>query len=328
MTAVLLTKTSGTNGSRNRRNASVPSRTIEQPVMKCGRCTVSDLAAPMSSAKAEPSSDRQEKTVRKPKPRSAIHHSPLWLTLLPFLITAGTFVLSFAQQYRQHKDDTQATQDSEWRKALEQVSSKESDVAIQGAYEMESFLSDQQHGPQALSITSALLPNVNDQRFFDIILSGLFPKADQTNQSQFIAVNVALAGQLNDEYYSVLKTLTNAKSSPADQSFADFLMHPDQFYREDSESDKLAYVLTKTWELDSVSHSLSKLWNHGPGVPGATPNDQWLSGVVLFNNDYSKADFRNARGMDEVLFVGNCKVNKTALPSGVDVKCAAPNPAS
>jgi hypothetical protein len=288
---------------------------------------MSDLAAQWLEPEAEQSSKAQDGAAHKPKRARASHRSPLWLTLLPFIITAGTFVLSFTQQYRQHMDETQATRDSEWRKAVQQVSSKESDIAIQGAYEMESFLDDQQHGPQALSITSALLPNVNDERFFDIILFGLLPKADQKNQSQLIAVDVALATQLKDEHYRVVKTFTRAKRPPKDPSFSNFLMNPGQFYREDSESDKYSYVLTKTWELDSASHGLAKLWNHEPASPGTTPDGQLLEGVVLFNNDYSKVDFRQTRGMNEVLFVGGCKVNKMALPSGIEVKCAAPSAA-
>ena len=288
---------------------------------------MSDLAAQWLEPKAEQSSETQDAATHKPKRARASHRSPLWLTLLPFIITAGTFVLSFTQQYRQHMDETQATRDSEWRKAVQQVSSKESDIAIQGAYEMESFLDDQQHGPQALSITSALLPNVNDERFFDIILFGLLPKANQKNQSQLIAIDVALATQLRDEHYRVVKTFTRAKRPPKDVSFSNFLMNPGEFYREDSESDKYAYVLTKTWELDSASHGLAKLWNHEPASPGTTPDGQSLEGVALFNNDYSKVDFRQTRGMNEVLFVGDCKVNKMALPSGIEAKCAAPSAA-
>ena len=285
---------------------------------------MSDLAAQWAEPKAETPDRTQDKVGHKPKRRRVSHRTPLWLTLLPFIITAGTFVLSFAQQYRQHADETQATRDSEWRKAVQQVSSKESDVAIQGAYEMESFLDDQQHASQAISITSALLPNVNDQRFFDILLFGLVPKANQKNQSQLIALDVALATQLNDEYYRVVKTFTKTKPSPADNTFPNFLMHPDQFYSEDSESDKLAYVLAKAWELDSASHGLAKLWNHEPSAPGTTPDGQSLDGVILFNNDYSKVDFGHARGMNNVRFIGDCKVNATTLPSGVVANCAAP----
>jgi hypothetical protein len=242
---------------------------------------------------------------------------------LPFLITAGTFVLSFTQQYRQHADETQATRDSEWRKAVQQVSSKESDVAIQGAYEMESFLDDQQHGPQALATTSALLPNVNDQSFFDIILFSLISKANQKNQGNLIVVDAALARQLKDEHDRIAKSLAKQRS-PADKTFANFLMHPEDFYS-DSQSDKLNYVLSKTWELDSASRGLAKLWKHETTEPGLSPDGHSLDGVVLFNHDFSGVDFRHAQAMDNVLFVGNCKVDKSELPSpGPEVHCAAP----
>lgn len=287
---------------------------------------MSELTAQRLEPRAKPSSKTQDRIGHKPKRGYATQRSPLWLTLLPFLITAGTFVLSFAQQYRQHMDETQATRDSEWRKAIQQVSSKESEVAIQGAYEMESFLDDEQHGSQALSITSALLPNVNDQRFFDIILFGLLRKANQDNQRQFIALDVALATQLKDEYYRVVKTFTKKKPPPPDTTFSNFLMHPELFYPEGSESDKLAYVLLKTWELDSVSHGLAKLWNLEPRT--VTPDGLYLSDIVLFNNDFSKVDFRHTLGMDKGLFVGDCKVNKMTLSPEMDVKvdCAAPHP--
>lgn len=280
---------------------------------------MSDLVAnPGLEPYAKSASETPEKTDDKP-----MNHR-LWLTLLPFLITAITFLLSFGQQYWQHQDEAKATRDSEWRKALQQVSSKESEIAIQGAYEMESFLDDERHGQQALEIAAASLPNVADKRSFDLIFFNLIKKADQKTQSEFIAVDFAITEQLRDDYNKAIESFSKTKPAPADESFDNFVMHPSQFYLEDSESDKLADVLTKTWELESVSHGLARLWSQT--WPKISPDGHWLNEVVLLNNDYSAVDFTGTKGMTSALFVGDCKVNQKALPAGVTVDCATPAP--
>jgi hypothetical protein len=285
-----------------------------------GGVPVSDLVAnPAFEPYDKGANETPENTGDKP-----MNHQ-LWLTLLPFLITAITFLLSFAQQFSQHAVEAKATRDSEWRKALQQVSSKESEIAIQGAYEMESFLDDEQHGQQAMEIAAASLPNVTDKRSFDLIFFNLIKKADQKNQSEFIAVDVAITEQLRDDYFKAIESFRKAKRAPSDTSFDNFVMHPDQFYRGDSESEKLADVLTKTWELESVSHGLADLWS-SQALPKISPDGHRLNEIVLLNNDYSAVDFSHTKGMTNALFVGDCKVDQTALPAGVTVDCATPAP--
>lgn len=279
--------------------------------------TDSKPAAETSTKNAAVNASRRRKA-RKEK---------LLITVLPVIITGATFVLSFSAQLWQQHVQSRETRDSEWRKALQQVSSKDTETAIQGAYEMESFLDDSRYGSQARAIAADLLPSITDHRSFDLIFANLLEKANQQNQSEFIAVDVALTDQLEDEYYKAIQSfndLSNVKAVPADKSFPGFLMHPDRFYSEDAESDKLAYVLSKTWELDTVSHGLARLWSRHSNA--LSPDGQFLSDMVFFNNDFSNVDFRHTREMDDIQFIGGCRVDQAMLPSDIKPGCQTPAP--
>ena len=261
----------------------------------------------------------------------------LWITVIPFIFTGATFLL---QMWQQHVE-SRAKVDSEWREAMRQVSSAKSETAIQGAYEMESFLNDKKYGSQAGAIAAALLPNIDDHIAFDLIYFDLLDgKATKYNQNEFIAIDSSITQQLKDEYYKVQDTFGPSKPAPRDNTLENFVMNPDLFYRDNSESDKIGYVLNKTWELDSVSNGLALLWSHQLTKETVDPSGQGLQDLVFLNNNFSNVDFTRAT-MNNVEFVGDCKVNEKLLPQtgtrisrdvkqvprpDVRIDCATPRP--
>lgn len=246
------------------------------------------------------------------------------ITLLPVLITGVTFLLSFGASLWQWHERSQAQKDSEWRTALKQVSSKDNEIATQGAYEMQSFLDDGTRGPAATAIAAALLPHIKDHIAFDLIFFDLLDRTNQADQGRFIAIDSELTRQLYDAYWKAKKHLGSLKTPPADDSFGSFLIHPDLFFDEDTQSDDLAFVLDKAWELDSVSNGLSRLWAGQLKHARANPDGQGLDDLIFFNNDFSRVDFSQAGHMTKVQFVGNCKVNSAMLPrAGITIDCMA-----
>ena len=101
------------------------------------------------AATEAPESKPVESTTKKANSRRNARRRKVLVELLPVIITGATFILSFTAQLWQRHSERKATIDSEWRKALQQVSSKDSETAIQGAYQMESFVNDDRYGGQA-----------------------------------------------------------------------------------------------------------------------------------------------------------------------------------
>jgi hypothetical protein len=265
---------------------------------------------------------------RHDKAKRKVRNNKTLITLLPVIITGATFLLSFSAQLYQQRVRTQEARDAEWRSALKQVSTKQSETAVQGAYEMVSFLDDAKYGAQAAAIAAALLPSIRDHIAFDLVFFNLIERENRGNQNEFIAIDSSLTQQLLDAYGQAKENLGDLKTPPTGgDSFSNFLLHPEQFFREDTDSDKLAFVLDKAWELDSVSDGLSQLWSGQLKGKRPTLDHQGLNDLVFLNNDFSSVDFRGAGRMNNVQFLGDCKVNRAMLPpAGTTVNCSPPNP--
>lgn len=243
------------------------------------------------------------------------------VTLLPFLLTALTFLATFTFQVYQNRQQNRfqqlqqqaqqdATIDSEWRKALEQLQAKDGSSAAVGAYEMVSFSETQRYRDQALAIVPTLLSKIDNPLTFDVILFDINPHINQENQNQLIALDTMLTRDLTELYGKI----ANSKSFRKDRSFATFLQEPEQFIDDNHQSELLKQALTQIWELDSVSSALSHNWRgDGLGAKHPTPRDQDLSGGVVFlNNDWRGIDFREAN-LEGAAFFGKCKIDKTTV---------------
>jgi hypothetical protein len=309
---------------------------------------MADAQASLVSAPAAISAGEVESGRTRPVKHHAEKKSPV-VTFMPFVLTAVTFLATFVfqicqnrqqnnfqeSQRRAQEDATKqqsafqlsqqqvqqdATANSEWRKALEDLTAKDGPSASVGAYEMVSFLGAVKYGDQALAIVPSLLTKIDNPLTFDVILFDINPHINQDNQSQLITIDTILARDLSDLYRKV----THSKASARDRSFGAFLQAPDQFIDGSEQADLLNQAWTQTWELDSVSSALSNDWSGvNWGALHPTPQDQDLSGGVVFlNNDWSGIDFSGAE-LDGIAFFGKCKMDqKTKLPRSATVNCA------
>jgi hypothetical protein len=239
---------------------------------------------------------------------------------VPLALTAATFLMTFLFQIYQQRTQAEFTEGTEWRKALEHVASKDPATAAIGAYEMESFL-ETKHRSHARDIAMTLLPKLDDHLVFDLILFGALPNIDKSSQSQVVEVDRLLVEQLHDLHKEAVKEDDGKKTLPKDISFSHFLEDPEAFFSKETEGESLRLTLEKTWELDSVTHALSKLWHRNGLWPTATPSGLDLSEIVLFNNDFTGVDFKKARITTGAAFYGGCQVSKDRLPSDVEDGC-------
>jgi hypothetical protein len=291
---------------------------------------MADAQASLVSVPAAISAPEAEAAKTRPVKHHPGEKSPA-VTFIPFVLTAATFLATFVFQIYQNRQQNSfqesqqraqedATANSEWRKALEDLTAKDGPSASVGAYEMVSFLGAAKYGDQALAIVPSLLTKIDNPLTFDVILFDINPHINQDNQSQLITIDTILARDLSDLYRTVTHTDTSAKN----RSFGAFLQAPDQFIDGSVHADLLNQAWTQTWELDSVSSALSNDWkgvNWPAGHP--TPQDQDLSGGVVFlNNDWSGIDFSGAE-LEGIAFFGKCKIDqKTKLPRSATVNCA------
>lgn len=271
----------------------------------------------VSAARSEDAVAPPEASTQKISP---VHGLLSHATLLPILLTAATFLISFLFQVYQQHSQLVSAEDSEWRKALEHVAAKDSATAALGAYEMQSFL-DTRHGAKARSIAITLLPQVDNHAIFDLILYDVLPGVNQSNQQQIVAVDRLIAGQLHDSYRDLLRDTARTKPLPTDTSFAHFLTDPAAFYEDESESEQLGRTLERTWELDSVSNALSSMWSQKKLWSRLTPHGEDLDDIVLLNNDFRSVDFKASRSMNGATFYGSCLVEKSKLLPGASVEC-------
>jgi hypothetical protein len=288
---------------------------------------MADSALPVPERSNQTATPAEAPAIRNSEPKKT---TDAMVTLLPVILTAATFLLSFSfqihQQAQQNKFQREqveaqdsAAVDSEFRKALEQVIAKDGSSAAVGAYEMESFL-DSKHGSQARAIAASLLPKIDDKFAFDVLFFDLLAGVTQQNQNQIVTINGLLTSQLKDLYWKALHKPRRTQL-PKDSSFRAFVQRPELFFPDTSDSDQLNQALTKAWELESVSNGLSDIWTGQLGNPHPTPAGQELDDLVFIGNNFQGVDFQQAASMSDVDFYGDCNVQGAKFPAQVKPEC-------
>lgn len=230
--------------------------------------------------------------------------------LLTVLITAIGLVFTFCYQLVQNRTAALQKVDTDWRAAVEKISLDE-DSAATGAFEMQSFFKDPKYGEQAKTIAAVVIPSVANKSEFDVSFSELLKNADQQNQGQIISIARNVSDQIR-ETCDGFAASEKKDSGFCDRSLANFVINPQSYFSEATQSDQIKKVLTETWKLDTVDGGLSSLWR----VRGFKPGNADLSGIIFYNNDLQGVDLRQAT-LDGVLFVGTCKVDGSLLPRGL-----------
>lgn len=231
--------------------------------------------------------------------------------LLTVLITAISVVFTFCFQLLQTKATSEDKQDVAWRAALDKVTSDEKSADI-AAFEVQTFAENPRYRAQARTIEATLLPILPDKYEFDAAFFLLLKDTDKTCQSDILVVARNESNRLRDLYHATVPLVDGKPTDDPSKSFENFVLHPDAFFTEDSQQDKLNQALVDAWKLDSVTAGLSSLWN--PKNPRLSPGNADLSGIVFLNNDFSGVDFSQA-SMDDVEFFGSCSVERAKFPT-------------
>jgi hypothetical protein len=222
--------------------------------------------------------------------------APIWPTavtsvtaLLAIILTAWTVY----NQLLESRERSQAAEDAQWTETLKQISLKDSSVQT-GIFGLQGFFDSQRHGAHAREVASALLPLADNKDTFEIVLKSLVAHTRAENQRDLTGIAKTIAYSEWDLFHA-LKTSAVPKDCPVDDIIA-FLNFADRcFAYKNGEEDPLAKrAWLYSWEIDSMSDALGKLWQRGS--PSISPANLNLAAIILENTDNLKGlDFSNTQ---------------------------------
>ncbi len=226
--------------------------------------------------------------------------TPVWPTVLTS-ITAFLAVLlttfTLHNQTIESEQRREAAEDSQWIDVMKQISLKDSSVQM-GVLGVQGFFDSQRHGRQAREAATTLLPLTDNKDAFEIVLKGLVRHTNADNQRDLLGIARSIAYNEWDVFHG-LKSSVVPEKCPVDDIVA-FMNAANECYKfKDGEELPIAKrAWLYSWEIDSMSDALGKLWQSG--LPGVTPRNQNLSALILVNSnnlkalDFSKSQFGGA----------------------------------
>jgi len=237
--------------------------------------------------------------------------------LLTVLITAIGLVFTFCFQLLQNRTEALQKVDTDWRTAVGNISVNGNGAAT-GAFEMQSFFKDAKYGDQAKTIAAVVIPSVPDKSEFDAAFFELLSDTNAQNQGQIISIAKSISDQIKDmcNDYAVEKKKDDGF---CDRTIGDFVINPQNYFSEETQSDQIKQVLTETWKLDSADGGLSTLWQERKFKPGTAE----LSGIIFYNNNLQGVDLTQT-SLDGAVFIGTCTVDPTLLPKGLPAPQCTP----
>jgi len=232
--------------------------------------------------------------------------TPVWPTVLTsitaFLAVLLT-VVTLRNQTKESEERREAAEDSQWIDVMKQISLKDTSAQM-GILGVEGFFDSQRHGKQAREVAATLLPLTDNKDSFEIALKGLVRHTTADNQRDLIGIAKTIAYNEWD-VFNGLKSSKVPEKCPVEDVVA-FLNSVNQCYEfkdgEELPVAKRAWLYS--WEVDSMSDALAKLWQRGS--PGLRVSNLDLSGIFLVNCmdlkngdnlknlDFSDSQFRGA----------------------------------
>lgn len=238
---------------------------------------------------------------------------PIFLTPLTALLAVGMTALTLVNQTQESRERTKAAEDAQWTEVMKQISLKDSSIQM-GIFGVQGFFDSERHGVQAREVASALLPLTDNKDTFEIVLKGLVRHTDAHNQRDLIGIAKTVAYDEWDAFKG-LKSSNVQAGCPVDDIIA-FMNYVDRCYQfkdgEETPSAKRAWLYS--WEIDSMSDALGKLWQRGS--PSVSPSNLNLSGIILENSENLKnLNFSNSQLVGAVIHL--CDLPAQALMMSV-----------
>lgn len=237
------------------------------------------------------------------------------------IITGLTFGLTYLGQQRQANIASQQGEEKAWREALQKIDTSNPASAQAGALAMQSFFISQ-YSKEARQVAALLAPSLHNPAAFDILFDAMTKTTLQETQGDLIDVARALSGRLRTSYSSM------PEAGRKEATFAQFLVWPGRMNPTNDAylSEKLQYSESDTWELETISHNLSSLWNRT--AQPLDPSSLDLRGIIFLDNNFrSIKGLATARMDSSTGFYGQCLVDDIVdgrnKKDNVVVECAS-----
>ena len=129
------------------------------------------------------------------------------LPTLAFALTSFTFLY----QIHEGKIAAQAQEDSQWRLALEKVTT-DAKAAQVSALEMESFFNSPRWQDVSRPVGASLLAGVDDTSIFDLVFADFMDKSVEHRQEEIVVLARALTSRLQNRYVPEWTSATQSAS--------------------------------------------------------------------------------------------------------------------
>jgi hypothetical protein len=247
--------------------------------------------------------------------------TPVWPTVLTSITALLAVLLTAITLNNQTKESVErrdAAEDAQWMEAMKQISLKEASLQT-GIFGIQGFFDSRRHGVQAREVASALLPLTDNKDTFEIVLKGLVRRTDAGNQRDLIGIAKTVAYNEWD-IFDGLKTSNVPAGCPVDDLIS-FVNYIDRCYEfkggEELPIAKRAWLYS--WEIDSMSDALAKLWQKG--LPGVSPSNLNLSAIILENTGNLKnLNFSNSQLVGAVIHfcdISGANFDRTQLQGAI-----------
>ncbi len=243
--------------------------------------------------------------------------------VLALLITAAALVfqtmqfrktISFqANQFAQTSAlEAVKNEDAKWQELMKSVSFKDPKSALVGALSMQAFFESDRYGKQSRSIAVALLPEINNVNAFDEIFAQIIHHSREDNENDLVSISVMLSMSARQIHGTQATAMPDREPIPPFLQFDVAAIDPNPEYKNEGKSMEDKVI---AWELETVSHGLSNLWEDDH-----LPMDKALRSVTLEHASFQGLDFANADLARSILYQANFK---NAIFHGADLSNAS-----
>jgi hypothetical protein len=185
-------------------------------------------------------------------------------------------------------------EDSEWRDVLKNISLENPNSVQMGLFGLQGFIDSQSdHAGGARAMAVVLLPLASSEDGFDITFAELVRKTSDSNQEDLFAIGRRVSTLERDLMVKAVAQRSDLRTS-CKKAYPDLFFAREDCFTDnvDLDSPMVDRIWLYSWEIDSVSNGLLKLWKRPDST--ARPKNQILSGLIFQDAKFEGLDFSGA----------------------------------
>ena len=206
-------------------------------------------------------------------------------TWAPMLTVVATVIVAAVTLVYQGKLQREGSEDTQWREALKSVSFADQASSTAGIFAMQGFFSSPRYSAQARTIASVLLTNVANVNAFDEVMSRMGVHTDASNFEDLTSIAQTLGFAERARFH--IDGAASSEKAP----FLTADVTAIEVNLKDLEHDSEQQKRVSSWEIDSASQTLRRVWTNSNLDKRLKPTGWTLTGIVLENANLKDAKF-------------------------------------